>query len=105
VICALIVLVDMGYIQAWIAIVIIAREFIVTGLRIVALSKDIIIPAEMGGKIKAVMQFTSIFILLADRSIISIDLYTAGITLLWIAMLIGIVSGVQYFALFWRQLA
>jgi CDP-diacylglycerol--glycerol-3-phosphate 3-phosphatidyltransferase len=105
VICALIVLVDMGYIPAWIAIVIIAREFIVTGLRIVALSKDIIIPAEMGGKIKAVMQFTSIFILLMDRSIISIDLYTTGIVLLWIAMLIGIVSGVQYFTLFWRQLA
>lgn len=105
VISALIVLVDMGLIQAWIAIVIIAREFIVTGLRIVALSKDIIIPSEFGGKIKTTIQFASIFILLIDRFDIGLDLYSTGIVLLWIAMFIGIVSGVQYFVLFWRRLS
>jgi CDP-diacylglycerol--glycerol-3-phosphate 3-phosphatidyltransferase len=104
VIAALIVLVDTGLIQAWIAIIIIAREFIVTGLRIIALSKDILIPAEMGGKIKTFAQFSSLLILLIDRSIIHIDLYALGITLLWIAMLLGIASGVQYFNLFWKRL-
>lgn len=104
VISALIVLVDMGIIQAWIAIVIIAREFIVTGLRVVALSKDIMIPAEFGGKIKTTTQFTSIFIFLIDRSGINLDLYPMGVVLLWIAMLIGITSGIQYFVLFWRRL-
>ncbi len=103
-ISALIVLVDMGFIEAWIAIVIIAREFIVTGLRIVALSKDIIIPAEMGGKIKTTAQFVSIVILLLDRSLVSLDLYTMGIALLWFAMLVGIASGIQYFVLFWKRL-
>jgi CDP-diacylglycerol--glycerol-3-phosphate 3-phosphatidyltransferase len=104
VISALIVLVDMGFIEAWIAIVIIAREFIVTGLRIVALSKDILIPAETGGKIKTTAQFISIVILLIDRSIVSLDLYTMGIALLWFAMLVGIISGIQYFVLFWKRL-
>jgi CDP-diacylglycerol--glycerol-3-phosphate 3-phosphatidyltransferase len=104
VISALIVLVDMGFIEAWIAIVIIAREFIVTGLRIVALSKDILIPAETGGKIKTTAQFISIVILLIDRSIVSLDLYTMGIALLWFAMLVGIASGIQYFVLFWKRL-
>ena len=94
----------MGFIEAWIAIVIIAREFIVTGLRIVALSKDIIIPAEMGGKIKTTAQFVSIVILLLDRSLVSLDLYTMGIALLWFAMLVGIASGIQYFVLFWKRL-
>ncbi|MBI5049520.1 MAG: CDP-diacylglycerol--glycerol-3-phosphate 3-phosphatidyltransferase [Nitrospirae bacterium] len=105
VISALIVLVDMGLIDAWIAIVIIAREFIVIGLRIAALSKDIIIPAEMGGKIKTVTQFVSIFILLIARSpLISFDyLDDIGIVLLSIGMLIGIVSGIQYFILFWKR--
>ena len=103
-ISALIVLVDMGFIEAWIAIVIIAREFIVTGLRIVALSKDIIIPAEMGGKIKTTAQFVSIVILLLDRSLVSLDLYTMGIALLWFEMLVGIASGSQYFVLFWKRL-
>ena len=107
VISALIVLVDMGLIAAWIAIVIIAREFIVTGLRIVALSKDIVIPAEMGGKIKTAAQFFSIPILLIDKSsLISFDdLHDIGIALLVFAMLIGIISGVRYLVLFWRRLS
>jgi CDP-diacylglycerol--glycerol-3-phosphate 3-phosphatidyltransferase len=104
VISALILLVDMAIIPAWIAIVIIAREFIITGLRIVALSKDIVIPAEMGGKIKTVSQISSILILFLDRTFIDIDLYATGITLLWIAMILGVISGIQYFVLFWKRI-
>jgi len=109
VISAIIVLVDMERVSAWIAIVIIAREFIVTGLRVVALSKDILIPAEMGGKIKVGTQIASVLVLLLDKdsifkSFIDIDLYGIGITLLWIAMVLGIVSGIQYFIVFWKRL-
>jgi CDP-diacylglycerol--glycerol-3-phosphate 3-phosphatidyltransferase len=104
VISALIVLVDMELIPAWIAIVIIAREFIVTGLRVVALTKDIIIPAEMGGKLKVTAQITAIIVLFVDRTFVFTDLYSIGIFLLWTAMILGIVSGIQYFILFWRRL-
>ncbi|MBI5408366.1 MAG: CDP-diacylglycerol--glycerol-3-phosphate 3-phosphatidyltransferase [Nitrospirae bacterium] len=104
VISALIVLVDMETIPAWLAIVIIAREFIVTGLRVVALSQDILIPAEMGGKIKMTAQISSIIVLFLDRTLMDIDLYGAGIMLLWIAMVLGIVSGIQYFILFRKKI-
>ncbi|MBI4681839.1 MAG: CDP-diacylglycerol--glycerol-3-phosphate 3-phosphatidyltransferase [Nitrospirae bacterium] len=104
VISALIVLVSMELIPAWIAIVIIAREFIVTGLRVVALSKDMIIPAEMGGKLKVTAQLTAIIVLFVDRTLINFDLYAIGIVLLWISMVLGIVSGVQYFIIFWKRL-
>lgn len=105
VISALIILVDMGLIPAWMAIVIIAREFLVTGLRIVALSKDIVIPAETGGKIKAVTQIISVLLLLISRAHIGIEeLYSTGIVLLWIAMLVGILSGIQYLIMFWKRL-
>lgn len=104
VISALVLFVDMEVIPAWIAIVIIVREFIVTGLRIVALSKDIVIPAEMGGKIKVTAQISSILVLFFDRTLVSIDLYAAGITLLWIAMVLGVISGIQYFILFWKRI-
>jgi len=109
VIAALIVLVDMELVPAWIAIVIIAREFVITGLRVVALSKDILIPAEMGGKIKVVAQISSILVLLLDKdslfkSYINIDLYGIGITLLWIAMILSVISGIHYFILFWKKL-
>jgi len=113
VISALIVLVDMNIFPAWIAIVIIAREFIVTGLRVVALSKDIVIPAEMGGKIKVTAQISAILVLLFNRSPFFSEmldrvfhvsnLYDLGIVLLWIAMILGIVSGVQYFIIFRKR--
>jgi CDP-diacylglycerol--glycerol-3-phosphate 3-phosphatidyltransferase len=104
VISALIMLVDMGMVPAWIAIIIILREFLVTGLRIVALSRNIMIPAESGGKIKTVAQVSSILILLIDRTSIGIDLYNTGIVLLSVAMIIGIISGTRYFVLFWRKI-
>ena len=104
VISALILFVDMELIPAWIAIVIIAREFIVTGLRVVALSMDMVIPAEMGGKLKVTAQISSIIVLLVDRTFINMDLYAIGILLLWIAMVLGILSGIQYFVLFRKRL-
>jgi len=113
VISALIVLVDMAVIPAWIAIVIIVREFVVTGLRVVALSKDIVIPAEMGGKIKVTAQISAILVLLFNRSPFFLEimdslfhvgsLYDLGIVLLWIAMILGIASGVQYFIIFRKR--
>lgn len=105
VISALIIFVDMELIPAWIAIVIIVREFLVTGLRIVAVSKNIIIPAESGGKLKMTAQITAILVLLVDKAnYIPFDLYGVGIVVLWVAMLVGLASGIQYFRLFWRRL-
>jgi CDP-diacylglycerol--glycerol-3-phosphate 3-phosphatidyltransferase len=103
VISALIIFVDMGTIPAWIAIVIITREFIVTGLRFVALSMDIVIPAEMGGKIKVTTQIASIIVLFLYEASKNMNLHSIGMTLLWIAMIIGVISGVQYFILFWKR--
>lgn len=102
---ALIVFVDKTPLPVWIVIIIITREFMVTGLRIVALSKDILMPAEMGGKIKTVVQFIAVMFLLVDYSISRFDLYDEGYWLLVTAMLIGLVSGARYFRLFWKHLS
>ncbi len=104
VISALIVLVEMERLQAWIAIIIIAREFLVTGLRVVALSKDILIPAESGGKIKTALQITAIICLILMKSIANIHLYDAGIILIWIAMVLSIISGIKYTISFWKKI-
>jgi len=104
VISALILLVDMEFIPAWIAILIIIREFIVTGMRIVALTKDIVIPAEMGGKLKVTAQISSIIILLVDKTFVFADFYALGIILLWVSMILGVTSGIQYFILFWKKI-
>ena len=104
VISALIVLVDMDRLEAWIAIIIIVREFLVTGLRAVALSKDIVIPAETGGKIKTTLQFISIVCLILMDSIFNIDLYDIGIVLLWISLVLSVISGVQYTISFGKKI-
>jgi len=104
VISAMIVLVDMERLPAWIAITIIVREFLVTGLRAVALSKDIIIPAEMGGKIKTTTQIAAILCLIFMNSIFDIDLYDVGMILIWIALILSIISGVRYTLSFWKKI-
>jgi len=104
VISALIVLVDMERLPAWIAIVIIVREFLVTGLRVVALSKDIIIPAEMGGKIKTTTQIFAVLCLILMGSIYDIDLYDIGIILIWTALVLSVISGVRYTVSFWKRI-
>ena len=103
VISALILLVDMVRISAWIAIIIIVREFMVTALRVVALSMDIIIPSEAGGKWKTAAQMTSIVLLLLPFSLGFIDLYDIGLVLMYVALVLAIVSGVKYTIAFWRH--
>ena len=107
VISALIVLVDMERLSAFIAITLIVREFLVTGLRVVALSKDIIIPAEMGGKLKTTAQITAILCLILagtffDR--LPIDLYDIGMGFIVIALVLSVSSGIQYTLSFWRKM-
>jgi CDP-diacylglycerol--glycerol-3-phosphate 3-phosphatidyltransferase len=107
VISALIVLVDMERLSAFIAIILIVREFLVTGLRVVALSKNIVIPAEMGGKLKTTAQITSILCLILVGSIfdnLPVDLYDVGLVFVWIALVLSVTSGVQYTISFWKKI-
>lgn len=95
IISALIVLVDMGRLSVWIAIIMIARDFLITGLRVVALSKNIVISAELGGKLKTLFQTIGIvFLIMWDST--GIDLSDAGTVCMWLALLLAIVSGINY---------
>lgn len=103
VISALIVLVDMVKISAWIAILIVVREFLITALRVFALSKKIVIPSEAGGKIKTVTQMTSIILLLLPGGVGVVDFYDAGLVLIYIAVAFTLFSGFQYTLFFLRH--
>lgn len=107
IISALIVLVDMARLSVVLAIILIVREFLVTGLRVVALSKDILIAAEMGGKLKTTAQIIAILCLILTGSmfdIFPVDLYDAGLVFIWIAVILSVVSGVKYTLSFWRTI-
>jgi CDP-diacylglycerol---glycerol-3-phosphate 3-phosphatidyltransferase len=85
---ALIFLIGHG-VEAWMAFVIIAREFAVTGLRIVAIQKNIVIKASNLGKLKTVSQVIAIVAVL-------MNLHSAW-WLMLIAVLFTLVSGLDYF--------
>jgi CDP-diacylglycerol--glycerol-3-phosphate 3-phosphatidyltransferase len=106
IISALIVLVDLERLSVEVAIILIVREFLVTALRVVALSKDIVIAAEAGGKLKTAAQITGILCLILTGTffdILPIDLYDIGRAFIGIAVLLAVASGVQYTIAFWRR--
>jgi len=94
---ALICLVQLGGIAGWLAIVILAREFVITGLRFVAARKGIIIVAERSGKIKTALQVLALSVILLRNWPFSIftDL-PIGDYLLWLAVSMTLYSGIEY---------
>jgi CDP-diacylglycerol---glycerol-3-phosphate 3-phosphatidyltransferase len=92
IIAPLISLVSLGRIDAWVAMVIIAREFAVTALRMVAVEQGVVIPASFLGKLKTVTQVGAIFAVIAVSSTpLWVDL------LVYLAVATTVVSGVDYF--------
>ncbi len=99
---ALIIMLVKGSIMPWygaIAVaVILARELIISGFRMVAASKGVVLAADKSGKIKTVFQDFAILVLLAGASFAG--LYSVvniiGLSLLAIATLLTIVSGIEY---------
>lgn len=93
----LIALAAMGKCDAWIAIVIIAREFAVTGLREVALLEGSVIAASNWGKAKTIIQIVAISALLLNNfPFVWLDV-PFDVILIWLAALITIYSGIDYF--------
>ncbi|MBE7013141.1 MAG: CDP-diacylglycerol--glycerol-3-phosphate 3-phosphatidyltransferase [Ruminococcaceae bacterium] len=103
---ALICLVDMGRIASYMAVIIIAREFIVTSLRIVAISKGVVIAAEMTGKIKTVIQIiATVCALLFYEEKFMILNWSAGYIAMFIATLFTIYSGFVYLKKNWQLIS
>jgi len=86
---ALIAMVELGQISSWAVMVILGREFAVSGLRMVVAAEGIIIPASFLGKLKTFSQIVAIVALLLNLP--------AAQVLLWIAVAITVISGVDYF--------
>ncbi len=92
IIAPLILLVSADRIAAWVAMVIIAREFAVTALRMVAAERGVVIPAGSLGKLKTVAQVAAIFALIAVQSSpLWVD------ALVYFAVAVTVVSGADYF--------
>jgi CDP-diacylglycerol--glycerol-3-phosphate 3-phosphatidyltransferase len=110
VMAALVMLVHLGRIAAWVVIVVMAREFIVTGLRTIAMSEGIVIAAGQEGKYKTSLQIVAIAFLLLHYTYpidfiwlqFDLDANRAGTLLLYVSLFFSVWSAWNYFAGFLR---
>jgi CDP-diacylglycerol--glycerol-3-phosphate 3-phosphatidyltransferase len=121
VISAFLAFVELKIIPAWMVIIIIAREFLITGLRLLAANKNIIIAASESGKHKTVSQMVSIFVILAFlvfkeiavtyfnfwNTSLENNLYSAIYYLMVVTVILTIISGLAILlnnkSIFWKN--
>ena len=99
---AFISLVEVGLAPAWMVVVVVGREFAVTGLRSIAAGQGILISASAWGKAKMASQITAVSLLiLSERYGWAV---LPGRVALWIVVAVAIISGAQYFRLFLQRI-
>ncbi|WP_447972414.1 CDP-diacylglycerol--glycerol-3-phosphate 3-phosphatidyltransferase [Nitrospira sp. Kam-Ns4a] len=105
VLSGLILLVQFQRVHAVVAILIIAREVAVTGVRAIAAAEGFVLSAETSGKYKMVAQVVAIVLLILEDGIFpeAWNLHLIGTILLYTALALGLVSGGRYLVSFWRQ--
>ncbi len=103
----LILLVQGQQVAVWLAIVLIARELIVTGARAVAANEGFIVPADSLGKLKVVGQIGGILCLILQGAWIDaqVFLFSAGNILLYMALVLSLVSGWRYLVLIFKKIS
>jgi CDP-diacylglycerol--glycerol-3-phosphate 3-phosphatidyltransferase len=112
VMAALIMILPFGRVPAWMVLVILGREIIITGLRGIASTEGIVIAASDLGKFKTIFQIVAILGLLlhydyhwffaVDNPYLYVNMHNVGMFYLWIAFVLTIWSGVDYLHKFVR---
>ncbi len=95
---ALVMLIPMGRLPAWVAFVILSRELVITGLRGVAASTGIVVAASGMGKLKSVLQYTALCVLIFPLGVLPIPfLHELGLAILYVSAVMTVWSGIDYF--------
>ena len=97
---AFISLVELGLAPAWMVTIIVGREFAVTGLRLIALERNVPISANAWGKAKTTTQIIAVSLLIFGSHLG--PLRALGPIVLWVALILTIISMVIYFRQNWR---
>lgn len=98
-------------VPAWIAVIVIGREFLVSGLRSIAASEGFTIPASELGKLKMVTQIVSVVAAILDHrwyvwhfGWFIMPVHVIAITAIYFMVVVSIISATDYFVGFWRQI-
>ncbi len=90
---AMIAFVELGQMPSWVVIVIISREFAISGFRLVAADNDVVIAASWWGKIKTVFQMVMVILMIADINRLAL----ATEIVMWAALALTLISMIDYF--------
>jgi CDP-diacylglycerol---glycerol-3-phosphate 3-phosphatidyltransferase len=93
----LIPLVGLGRVPAWMAAVMLIREFAVSGLREIAAAEQVIIHASPMAKAKTLLQIVAILLLILNYQTWPLSFPTVGMGLLTLSLVLSLVSGVEYY--------
>ena len=93
---ALIALVDLNRIPAWVVIIIIAREFIISGFRLIASDNGVVIAASYWGKFKTTFQMIMIIVLTLNLNVYYIEIIST--VLIYISLALTVISLIDYIA-------
>lgn len=105
-ICSVLIMFSaLGWVPAWIVIVMVCRELIVTGLRAVAVDVGVVLAADKFGKMKTVFQIFAILPIMLHYPLFGVDLTQIGQVLLYMALLLAVYSGFNYCYGFFRSSA
>ncbi len=98
---AFIALVELGLAPAWMIVVIVGREFAVSGMRSIAAARGVIMAASPWGKIKTVSQIVAIVLLILTHTLERlVPFVNLGKSVLWLVIVLAVVSMVHYFVVF-----
>ena len=100
---AFISLVEVGVAPAWMVVIVVGREFAVTGLRSVAISQGIAVGASVWGKYKTVSQVIAVVLLIIGRKYLGAYAFLGQLAL-WAVVILAVLSAADYFLKFSRRL-
>lgn len=101
----LIMFCTLGWAEAWVVILIVCRELVVTGLRAIAIDEGIVLAADRYGKLKTVLQIAAIIPMLLHYPYWGVRLWPIGEIILYLALIMSVVSCVNYCYGFYRKVA
>ncbi|MCL2790144.1 MAG: CDP-diacylglycerol--glycerol-3-phosphate 3-phosphatidyltransferase [Desulfobulbus sp.] len=95
---ALVMLIPIGRMPAWVTLIILCREIVVTGLRSVASSSGIVVDASNMGKWKSTIQYIGLGTLIFPNDVLPIPfLHQIGLAIVYVALVLTVWSGIDYF--------
>lgn len=99
----LIMMVPSGRVGPVLVLLLLARDILIGGIRAVAAADNLIIDAKPTGKWKTGLQMVAIPAILIPSPFLGVPIYEAGLTLLWVSVVLSLISGAQYIQLYYQS--